>query len=135
MSSAVGSKIHYNDKVPEFMSQISFFCGHHPDCDVFESQQMFRRALINFERSFVVTGVLEHLNSSIMVLETFLPKFFQGSTKLLKQTSELDGLNQNTLKPKVSSQARKQIAENMTREIEFYHIVRQKLFQQYMSIL
>ena len=82
-----GSKIHYNHEVPEFMSQISFFCGHHPDCDVFESQQMFDRALQNFERWFVVTGVMEHMNSSIAVFEKYLPKYFQGSSQLVPSLS------------------------------------------------
>ena len=60
------------------MSQISFFCGHHAECDVFESQQMFKRALDNFERWFVVTGVLEYMKFSIKVMEKFIPRYFQG---------------------------------------------------------
>ena len=50
---------------PSHMSQMSLFCGHHPECDVFESEALFQRALTNFEKRFVVTGVLEHFNKSI----------------------------------------------------------------------
>ena len=107
---------------------MSFFCGHHPDCDEFESESMLNRALQNFERWFVVTGVLEHLNVSMAVMEAFLPRYFKGVTKDLKK------INHNSMQPSVSHDVRKQIARNMTREIEFYNIVKQKLFKQYLSI-
>ena len=123
-----GSKIHYNNQVPKFMSQMSFFCGHHQDCDEFESESMFNRALQNFERWFVVTGVLEHLNESMAVMEAFLPRYFKGASK------NLEIVNHNSLQPSVSFHVREEISRNMSREIEFYNIVRQKLFKQLLSI-
>ena len=60
-----GSSIHNDGDGPTYKSQISFFCGHHEDCDVFESDIMLQRALHNFEKRFAVTGVLEHINMSI----------------------------------------------------------------------
>ena len=110
------------------MSQISMFCGHHPDCDVFESESMFNRALRNFERWFVVTGVLEHLDMSLNVMESFLPRYFKGSTNISQK------FNHNNVKPIVRKYFREQIAKNMTKEIEFYDIVKQRLIKQFMSI-
>lgn len=89
---------------------------------------MFNRAVRNFEHWFIVTGVLEHLNESMLVMETFLPRYFKGASQYLEK------INHNSLQPPVSFHVREEIAKNMTHEIEFYNIVRQKLIKQYLSI-
>ena len=129
-----GSSIHSALEGPSHISQMSYFCGHHPDCDIFESQGLFQRAVENFEKRYAVTGVLEHFNTSIKVFESYLPKYFKGSKELFQTYPELLETNVNTFKPKVSNTIRLQLAKNMSKEIEFYHLVKQRLIKQYLSI-
>ena len=129
-----GSSIHHSSIGPSHMSQISYFCGHHPDCDIYESKGLFQRAVENFEKRYAVTGVLEHFNESIKVFEAFLPKYFKGSGELFQTHPELLETNKNTFKPKVSNTIRQHLAKNMSKEIEFYHLVKQRLIKQYLSI-
>lgn len=128
-----GKSIHFSPG-PTHISQISYFCGHHPDCDVYESDALFQRALTNFEKRFVVAGVLENFNESIQVLEHYLPRYFKGLTNLLETNPELLQTNRNTFKPPVPNWVREMMAKNMSKEIEFYHIVRQRLIKQYLLI-
>ena len=84
---------------------------------------MFQRAVQNFERWFVVTGVLELLDESMAVMEAFLPRYFKGVSSEYGEK-----INHNSLQPRVPFDVRQQIARNMTRKIEFCNIVKQKLF-------
>ena len=92
----IGKSIHFSPG-PTHISQISYFCGHHPDCDVYESDALFQRALTNFEKRFVVAGVLENFNQSIQVLEHYLPRYFKGLTNLLETNPELLQTNRKDL--------------------------------------
>ena len=98
------------------------------------SEGLFQRGIENFEKRYAITGVLEHFNESIKVFEAFLPKYFKGSEELFHAYPELLGKNKNTFKPKVSNAVRQLLAKNMSKEIEFYHLAKQRLIKQYMSI-
>ena len=58
---------------------------------------MFQRALTNFEKRFVVAGVLENFNQSIQVFEHYLPRYFKGLTNLLETNPELLQTNRKDL--------------------------------------
>ena len=88
----------------------------------------------NFEKHFAVVGVTEHFNKSMEVFEAFLPKYFLGANALLEEEPSILHTNQNTFKPKVDGHIQAAVAANMTKEIEFYHIVKQRLFQQHAAI-
>jgi len=79
-----------------------------------------------------MVGILEHLEESLLVLEQFIPKYFEGVTEIyhLKNFE----VNKNQLKPKVEDEIRLIIAKNISREIEFYNFCKQRLFKQYKSI-
>ena len=113
-------------------SQLAFFCGHSPACNSFESQELFARAVENFHNYFSVVGVTEHFNQSLKVLEAFLPRYFEGASNLSASTDVTT--NTNHFKPKVSADVRALIANNMSKEIEFYHMAKQRLFKQYNSL-
>ena len=57
--------------------QISFYCGHEPECDEFGSEAALSIAKRNVEKYFAVVGVLELLDLSLEVLENYVPRFFQ----------------------------------------------------------
>ena len=63
---------------PQFAPlQISFYCGHEPECDEFGSEAALSIAKRNVEKYFAVVGVLESLDKSLEVLEHYVPRFFQ----------------------------------------------------------
>ena len=73
---------------PSHISQMSYFCGHHPDCDIFESEGLFQRAVENFEKQYAVTGVLGsiyiiHITQTMYLLYcTTLPAEVENNLKV-----------------------------------------------------
>ena len=126
-----GMSIHRNAQ-NSHSSQLAFFCGHKPICDNFESGALFSQAVENFHRHFPVVGVTEYFNQSVQVLEAYLPRYFQGASDVIQK--EAISTNQNTYKPPVSAKVRSILARNMSKEIEFYHLAKQRLIKQYKSL-
>ena len=126
--------VHNDPGMPEYSSQITFFCGNDPECDVFNGSGAFKRAVENVEKYFPVVGVLEELDSSLRVLEAFLPRYFSGASEILAKEPSEKHKNKNIYKQRQSSKFRAALAANMTRELEFYHFCRQRLMKQMMSI-
>ena len=126
-----GMSIHRNAQ-NSHSSQLAFFCGHESFCDIFESDALFSQAVRNFHRHFPVVGVTEYYNQSVQVLEAYLPRYFQGAFGVVQKTAI--STNQNTFKPPVSAKIRSILARNMSKEIEFFHLAKQRLIKQYKSL-
>lgn len=60
--------------------QSMFFCGHHLDCLPFNTDGALERAKMAVEQHYAVVGVLEDLNTTLTVLEKYVPKFFAGAS-------------------------------------------------------
>ena len=127
-----GMSVHGDPGMPEFASQMTFFCGNAPECDEFDGEAMLRRAVENVERYFAVVGVLEELDASVRILEALLPRYFSGAAEILaRQPTETERhKNRNIYKQAQSRQFRAALAANLTREMEFYHFCRQRLRKQ-----
>lgn len=139
--------------------QLTFFCGSAPECKVVGSRAALQKAKFNAEKYYSVIGVVSDLESSLSVMEHYLPKYFSGVSQLYKQMG-LYNMQRNVGKdsikllhslhtghPKVqykknetpnkkelSAEARAILAANMTLEYEFYHFVKERLRQQKRSI-
>ena len=57
-----------------------FFCGHHVDCLPFNTEGALERAKRAVEENYAVVGVLEEMNTTLTVLEHYIPKFFEGAS-------------------------------------------------------
>ncbi len=119
--------------MPDYVSQMSFFCGHSPECDTVESEAMFRLAVRNVDRYYAVVGVLEEWQKSLAVLEAFLPRYFKGARQLLKRPEykEIRHLNANIYKPETDPAVKRRLERVLAREMDFYHYCRQRLRKQY----
>lgn len=62
--------------------QSMFFCGHHSECLPFNTQGALERAKRAVEQHYAVVGVLEDLNTTLTVLEKYIPKFFAGASNV-----------------------------------------------------
>lgn len=60
--------------------QSMFFCGHHLDCLPFNTDGALERAKRAVEQHYAVVGVLEDMNTTLTVLEKYVPKFFSGAS-------------------------------------------------------
>ena len=68
------------------------------------------------------------------VLEAYLPRYFKGAKDIFYSSPELNDVGHSINKPNVSSVVRNMIEKNLTKEIEFYKIVCQRLIKQSIAI-
>ena len=115
-------------------SQISFYCGHEPECDKFGSEAALYMAKRNVERYFAVVGILELLDKSLEVLEHYVPRFFEGARDTHASMSHLRSRNKNIYQPKTPEWIKKELRANFTSEIEFFHFCRQRLHKQHLAL-
>ena len=118
-------------------SQITFFCGHDPECLVFNSITAAQRAKKNIEKYYAVVGVLEEMKKSINVFERYIPKFFNNASKtyeyILNRTNN-EGVNKNVCKPHVSTETLMLLKHNFSLEIDFYNFCKSRLHKQYLIL-
>ena len=68
-------------------SQMMAFCGHEPICALFDNHLAMQIAKANVERYYPVVGVLEHLNTTLEVMEVKVPSIFKGAKEVLHSKS------------------------------------------------
>ena len=59
-----------------------FFCGHDDNCTPFNTDEAIEKAKHVVQNYYSVVGVLEDLNTTLTVLEHYIPKFFAGATEI-----------------------------------------------------
>ena len=66
-------------------SQITWFCGSTPACRALADPTALATAITVLERDFVVVGVLEEMEKTMVVLECLLPDYMRGLNNLWKE--------------------------------------------------
>ncbi|XP_066145033.1 uronyl 2-sulfotransferase-like isoform X2 [Euwallacea fornicatus] len=107
---------------------IPYFCGHDPKCRLPNTDWALGRAKENVEKYYRVVGVLEELNTTLSVLEDQIPQFFKG-TMMTYERSLLD-IYKRKKNPEIPINFRKRVEKKLSKEIEFYYWVRQRLWSQ-----
>lgn len=101
----------------------------------FNTEGALQRAKYAVETQYAVVGVLEDLNTTLSVLEHYIPKFFRGATEVFyDEITQLNKINGNSFKPPVSEEIKNLVRRNFTREIEFYEFCRQRLHKQQLAL-
>ncbi|XP_030081823.1 heparan sulfate 2-O-sulfotransferase pipe isoform X1 [Drosophila hydei] len=114
--------------------QSLFFCGHDYECTPFNTVGALERAKFAVEQQYAVVGVLEDFNTTLSVLEKYVPRFFEGVRDIYANSAEyLTKINKNNFKPPVSEHVKDIVRRNFTNEIEFYQFCRQRLHKQYLA--
>ncbi|KAF2901601.1 hypothetical protein ILUMI_04588 [Ignelater luminosus] len=115
--------------------QSMFFCGHDEACTPFNTQGALQKAKMAVEQHYAVVGVLEDLNSTLTVLEHYVPRFFKGAFEVYwDEISRYNTINRNTFKPPVSEEVKEIVRRNFTKEIEFYQFCKQRLHKQLFAL-
>ena len=62
--------------------QLTYFCGSAPECRTIGYKNALQKAKYNAEKYYTIVMVLEHLKTSLDLLEMYLPKYFQNISSL-----------------------------------------------------
>ncbi|CAH2091037.1 unnamed protein product [Euphydryas editha] len=120
-----------HEGIGDHRRQTLFFCGHDPQCTPFNSLEALQRAKRVVEQQYAVVGVLEDMNSTLIALERYIPRFFTGALRLYwEELNKFNRINRNAFKPPVSETVKQIVRANFTREIEFYEFCKQRLHMQ-----
>ena len=114
--------------------QIAFFCGHGPECDIFDSRKALEIAKYNVENYYSVVGILEKWQETLQVFESYIPTYFKDVRKVYKEYMNEKIVNSNNIKPKIPQYIKDRIAANFTMEIEFYEFCKQRFHKQLLAI-
>ncbi|XP_026473237.1 heparan sulfate 2-O-sulfotransferase pipe [Ctenocephalides felis] len=124
-----------HEGIGDHRRQSLFFCGHDDACTPFNTLQALQMAKRAVEQHYAVVGVLEDINSTLTVLEGYIPKFFKGaSTVYYDKINKFHGINRNLFKPTVSEEVKAIVRRNFTREMEFYQFCKQRLHKQMLAL-
>jgi len=94
-----------------------------------------QRAKKNVEEHYAVVGTWEDTNTTLSVLEGYIPRFFSGAKdEYYALKSKLRDVNRNMFRPTISDKARTILSQNLTREIELYQFVKHRLYKQYIAL-
>ncbi|KAL0271532.1 UNVERIFIED_CONTAM: hypothetical protein PYX00_008596 [Menopon gallinae] len=124
-----------HEGIGDHRRQSLFFCGHSDACTPFNTEGALEKAKRAVEQHYAVVGVLEDLNSTLTVLENYIPRFFEGASQVFRdEVDRFTRINRNLFKPPVSEQVKEIVRRNFTREIEFYQFCRQRLHRQLLAL-
>ncbi|XP_043248636.1 heparan sulfate 2-O-sulfotransferase pipe isoform X3 [Colletes gigas] len=120
-----------HEGIGDHRRQTLFFCGHSEKCTPFNTVGALERAKLAVEKHYAVVGVLEDVNTTLTVLENYIPRFFQGATDVYyDEVNSFKRINRNFFKPPVTEEVKDMVRSNFTREIEFYQFCKQRLYKQ-----
>ncbi|XP_042891350.1 heparan sulfate 2-O-sulfotransferase pipe-like [Penaeus japonicus] len=123
------------DERPDFAQLTEFFCGQDKKCTGFNTEYALQKAKENVEKHYAVVGVLEDLNTTLTVLEHYVPRFFRGAKDLYwNEVQRFSKVNRNIYKPPVPDRIKDIVRKNFTREIEFYEFCKRRMYMQYAAL-
>ena len=121
-------------------SMVSFFCGQESMCDDTKRRPNSSAALAlaksNIERFYLFVGLLEHMDSSLKLLEHIFPSFFAGIADVHRRHLKLAPVHVTPRKHRhqISNETRTVLLQLLKPEYELYEFVRQRFINQYRKI-
>ena len=77
--------------------------------------------------SYAVIGIQEDIESSLCVMEHYVPLFFKGTREIYKKMGKHASKKVTSNKQRLSRRAGEILRNNMTLDYEFYEFVKQRL--------
>lgn len=110
------------NKIP---SQISYFFGYTPKWKLKLNTRVLQRAKQVVEKEFVVVGIQEQLDDTLLVLQHLIPNIFAGVTEM-----EYKNWNIQASKPPTSNKTLSILQRWLRIDIEFYDYLKQRFHKQ-----
>jgi len=126
----------YQGTVPQYQrlyradSQITWFCGTSEACRTLGHPDSVQLAIANIERDFLVVGVLEEMEKTIVVMECLMPEFLTGLGQLWAD-NQVHANTAHAEHDAVGEEARKILKDELENEYILYHYIRRRLEDQY----
>ncbi|XP_068203069.1 uronyl 2-sulfotransferase-like [Palaemon carinicauda] len=116
---------------------LSYFCGHQKFCRIVGNRDAVQMAKQVVSREYSVVGLVEHMDLSLLLLETLVPRFMEGATEIYANIRQREHMvvNINHKKPKVSVAIREELLRRMSDDVDFYYFLEQRLFEQRKNFL
>ncbi|XP_066963123.1 LOW QUALITY PROTEIN: uncharacterized protein [Macrobrachium rosenbergii] len=116
---------------------LSYFCGHQKFCRIIGNRDSVQMAKHIVSKEYSVVGLVEHMDLSLLLLETLVPRFMEGATEIYGNIRQKEHMvvNINHKKPKVSLAVREELLRRMSDDVDFYYFLEQRLFEQRKNFL
>lgn len=108
-------------------SSLAYFCGQDEKCLEYGTTFAIRKAKENIEAFYPVVVVLERMQESLIVAESLLPTFFNGSQEFFARHGDLRKNQGPKMEKNISIEARNILLESLHPEYELYDFLQQRL--------
>ncbi|XP_059078770.1 heparan sulfate 2-O-sulfotransferase 1-like [Tigriopus californicus] len=115
--------------------QLTYFCGSALECSQVGNLRALQQAKSNLERHYSVVGIMSDLETSLRVMEAYLPAFFTGAEHLFRRMRSPNGeeFRRNPgIKPvtPLDSRLHESLKSNLSTEYQFYEFALKRLIDQ-----
>lgn len=115
--------------------QLTYFCGSALECSQIGNFRALQQAKFNLERYYSVVGVMSDLQTTLRVMEAYLPAFFAGAEQLFQRMMSPNGeeytanqgMKRNTT---LDRRLYESLKSNLSTEYQFYEFALKRLIDQ-----
>ena len=121
-------------------SPITYFCGSSPICDTTVTRSNAEKAVslakANIERVYMWVGVLEHFETSLVLLEALDPAIFGGISSFYreKMKGNIRNVTPKNYRSSISNATQSILLALLAPDYELYGFVRKRLFDEYRRV-
>ena len=110
---------------------MTYFCGDSVECRTLGSEAALETAKRNIVSHYVTVGLLEMLDTSLLVLQCTLPRYFSGLSRLHGVTALHQRNSMPTENKVMTEEARLAMRKVLENEYKLYEFIKKRLLTQY----
>ncbi|XP_045621527.2 heparan sulfate 2-O-sulfotransferase pipe isoform X2 [Procambarus clarkii] len=111
---------------------VTYFCGHHTFCRILGHKDALQVAKKVVAEEYSVVGLVKYMALSLHLMETLVPRYLTGALQIYENIRQREHIivNKNQRKPEVPRATREELLRRMTDDVELYHFLLQRLYEQ-----
>jgi len=116
----------------EMDSQIPFLCGDSEVCRTMGHSEAVNTTIRNIEANYLMVGVLEMLEETVVVMECLMPDMMNGLVETFHHTNVHKKSSHAAMPAAVMTSSTRQLMRNrLEPEYQVYNYVKERLLRQY----